>query len=228
MATSWFNQNPQVTPIPPSGAWIYPMGGNASNLLNATTTNSSTTVTINSPGTTMLAVGQPISGLNILANSFITVVGSTTVTINQATASSGAATGNVVTPNIQAGAVGSTTQNAAPFGGNYFYGYPSAAALALDTPGCPFFIPEAQTIIATFNFIPAPGVGIIGITSGTTAAQIQYLLGPTPTWTTFYTGTASATSYFKIETDGGNVRVNFPTTGGSFIYYRFRGLFPTF
>jgi predicted porin len=168
-------------------------------------------------------VGQPISGLNILANSFITVVGATTVTINQATASSGAATGNVVTPGLQAGAVGSTTQNAAPFGNNQFAGLPSAAALAADVPGCPFWIPESQSIFATFAFIPAYGEGNLSLTSGTTAAQIQQQTSA-GSWTTIFTGTASTTVWvLGVTFDYGNVRINFPVTAGSFIFYRFRG-----
>ena len=220
MGLNLFNQNPQITPIPPSGAWIYPMGGNAANLLNVTTANSSTAVTVNSPGTSMLAIGQTISGLNIAPGTTIAALpSSSSITLSQNTLSSGAGTGNV---NVQ----GLPGQQSAVFGNFQFYGFPSPAAQAADILGCPFYIPESQSLLANGTFIPSPGAGWLSLTSGTTAATVQ-IQTSAGSWTTIFTGTVSVAVFVRIETDGGNVRFNFPTTAGSFIYYRYRAI-PSF
>lgn len=213
-----FNLNPPITPVPASGAWIYSFGGNAANTLNATSTNSSSTLTINWPSTTALAVGQPISGLNILPNTTISVVGATTVTLSQNTASSGAATGAVTVIN------NSPLQSSA-FGGNTFYGIPSAAALAADVPGCMFYIPEAQTLLVSSTnsiFYPAPGEGYLALTNGaTTGSTIR--LNVNSVQTTLYTATVSVTTTFYITADGGNLNIQaLGATSPSFVYYRFR------
>jgi|SRR5215475_2201829 len=212
-----FNLNPAITPIPTAAAWIYAFGGNAANTLNATSTNSSTTLTINWPCTTALAVGQPISGLNILPNTTIATVGATTVTLSQATSSSGAATGAVTVINNYS--LGSTL-----FGSNTFYGFPAASAV--DVPGCSFFIPETQTLLISTTasvFIPAPGQGFLTIANGATTGSTIQLQTAAGTWTTFATATVSVTSGYYIGVDGGNVRINaLGAASATMVFYRWR------
>jgi len=209
-----FSDNPAFGPIPTAGAWIY-----SGIVQTGTTTNSSTALTGLTMGTSFMAVGQPISGLNILPNTTITViVSATAVTLSQATSSSGAGTGNIT--------IGQNPQAQSAFSFGSPYGVPSSALTPVT--GCDFAIPETQTIV--FNaaptalagtFIPAPGQGVMSLASGaTTGMSIQYQTAA-GVWTTIYTGTAAATSNFEVVCDGGNVRVTSPgTTNGTFTFYR--------
>lgn len=200
-----FNINPPITPIPAAAAWIY------NQFVQTGTTASSTTITVLSVGSGMLQVGQPVSGAGIPVGAVISsITNNTTIVISIAATAS--ASGVTLTfgsaPNV-----GSIYSNDA--------GWALPINTATDVPGCAFAIPEVQALNAGSTFVPAPGGGFISLTSGTTAMTIQININGT--WTSIFTGTASATSTFGlIACDGGNVRINCPTTAGSFTFYRYR------
>jgi hypothetical protein len=170
----------------------------------------------------MLAVGQLVSGTGIVNGTTISALGSATsgaLTLSQATTASASGTGVTLT-------FGPVPGLASVFTSAAWYGVPSPTLT--DVPGCPWAIPEAQTLLAGSTFIPAPGYGKIVLTSGTTVMTIQFQTAAS-TWTTTDSGTASAaSSYFTMFADGGNVRINCPTTNGSFIFYRLRGGAPIY
>src|ERR1700740_117294 len=194
-----FNINPAIGPIPAAAAWIYNQSVQTGN------TASTVNITALSVGTGMLQVGQPVSGTGIVPGTVIaTIVSNTQITINPAATSSGS---GVTLTFGSSPSTGSTFSNDA--------GWATPINTAVDVPGCDFAIPEVQALNAGATFVPAPGGGFISLTSGTTAMTIQ--LNINGTWTTIFTGTASATSTFGlIACDGGNVRINCPTTAGSF------------
>jgi hypothetical protein len=212
MAFTNFNINPAFTPIPTPAAWLY------SNFQQTGTTNSTTTVSALSVGTSFLVVGQPVSGSGIPAGTTIATISSgTQIILSQAATAS--ASGVTLTFGTAPGV------NSA-FSNNAFFGVP--APTATDVPGCAFAIPELQTINAGAVFIPAPGYGIMLLGTGTTtASSIQYQTA-SGTWTSFFTGSTSAGTYFQgINCDGGNVRVNIAgSAAATFTFYRFRS-FPT-
>lgn len=219
-AVAWFNQNPQLTPIPPAGAWIY------SGISQTGTLASSTAVTALSVGTSFLAVGQVVTGTGIVNNppTTIAAIGSgTAITLSQAATASGAQTLTFQgVPGLQSPA----------FSNFQFFGVPSPAAAALDIPGHPWAIPESQTINAGATFIPAPGgiaLFLMG-SSTTTAATIdcQFSAGA---WTAVYTGTVGSAAYSNpIDAfDGGNIRVNNRGSAAlAFTIYRWRGQNPIY
>lgn len=202
-----FNLNPPITPIPAAASWIY------NQFVQTGTTASTTAITALSTGTSMLIVGQPVSGTGIVPGTVISAIGSSTaLTLSIAATASGS---GVTLTFGSAPNVGSAYSNDASFATPIF--------TATDVPGCDFAIPETQTLNAGSTFIPAPGGGIISLTSGTTTGMgIQININGT--WTTIFTGTVSATSTFGfIACDGGNVRINQASaTVGSFTFYRYR------
>jgi hypothetical protein len=200
-----FNLNPPIGPIPAAAAWIY------NQFVQTGTTASSTAITALSVGTSMLQVGQPVSGAGIVPGTTIAAIGSSTA-LTLSIAATASASGVTLT-------FGSTPSSGSPFSNDA--GWPTPISTAVDVPGCVFAIPEAQTLNAGSTFVPGPGGGIIALTSGTTAMTVQININGT--WTSIFTGTASTTSYSGfIATDGGNVRINCPTTAGSFTFYRYR------
>jgi hypothetical protein len=201
-----FNINPAITPIPAAAAWVY------NQFVQTGNTHSNTTLDTLATGTSMLQVGQPVSGTGIAPGTTIaSITNSTTVVLSIAAT----ATGTGVT----------ITFGSAPSAGSAFSndaGWPVPISTAVDVPGCVFAIPEAQTLNAGSTFIPGPGGGFIALTSGTTAMTIQLQTGA-GSWTSIFTGTASTTSYSGfIACDAGNVRINCPTTAGAFTFYRYR------
>lgn len=220
MAVAWFNQNPQLTPIPPAGAWIY------SGISQTGTLASSVNVTALAVGTSFLAVGQVVTGTGIVNNpptTIAAIVSATAITLSQAATASGAQTLTFQgVPGLQS-----------PIFSNYqFYAVPSPAAAALDIPGSPWAIPESQTINAGANFIPAPGgLGMVLLGQGTTTApavQCQFSAG---VWTSVAVGLTTGTSYVAIPDafDGGNVRIANPGTAAlPFTIYRYRGQNPIY
>jgi hypothetical protein len=209
-----FPANPAVTPIPTAANWIY---SNYSGF-TATLANSSTAMTAINIGTSMLQVGQVVTGTGIVNNpptTIAAIVSATAITLSQNTTSSAAGTGVAV--NFQ----GVPGQQSPVFGNYPFYAEPLASAA--DVLGCAFAIPEVQVLNAGSTFIPAPGVGLLALASGTTAMTLQ-LQTAASTWTSIFTGTVSATTYMQglIDFDGGNVRINCPTTAGGFTLYRLR------
>lgn len=216
-AAMWnFVNNPGIAPIPTPAAWTY-----SGFTQTATLANSSTAVTALSIGTTMLAVGQVVTGAGIVNNppTTIAALGAATsgnLTLSQNTTSSAA--GTLISLTFQ-GVPGLQTSQ---FSQYPFFAVPSASAA--DVAGQTYYIPETQTLLAGANFVPANGWGILALTSGTTAMNLQFQTGPVGTWTTFYSGTVSVTTYLPGEyhLDGTNVRINCPTTNGSFTFYRLR------
>ena len=209
-----FPANPAVTPIPTAANWIY------SNYpgFTATLANSSTAMSAINIGTSMLQVGQVVTGTGIVNNPPTTIaliVSATAITLSQNTTSSASGTGVAV--NFQ----GVPGQQSPVFGNYPFYAEPLSSAT--DVVGCAFAIPEVQVLNAGSTFIPAPGLGLLALASGTTAMTLQ-LQTAASTWTSIFTGTASATTYYQglIDFDGGNVRINCPTTAGGFTLYRLR------
>jgi hypothetical protein len=200
-----FNINPAIGPIPAAAGWIY------NQFVQTGNTHSNTTLDTLATGTSMVMVGQPVSGTGIPVGTVVaSITNSTTVVLSQAAT----ATGTGVT----------ITFGSAPNAGS-IYSNDAAWALpintAVDVPGCDFAIPELQTLNAGSTFVPAPGGGPITLTSGTTAMTIQFNINGT--WTTVFTGTASASLTVSfVACDGGNVRINCPTTAGSFTFYRYR------
>lgn len=206
-----FNINPAITPIPTAGAWIY---NNISQ--QGTTSNSSTSVTALAVGTSFLQVGQPVSGQNIAPGTTIAAItGAQTITLNQNTLSSGGGTGTL-------------TFGSAPNTGSAFsndLGWATPLVTLTDVPGCDFAIPETQTIVAGASFVPAPGAGYISITNGATTGSTLQIQTGAGSWTTIFTATVSATTFFGglLVCDGGNVRFTAAgATNPSFTFYRFR------
>jgi len=88
------------------------------------------------------------------------------------------------------------------------------------TPGVPFHVPDAQTVLPSSSFVPAGGNGLV-ICGG--AGAIQYNINGT--WVTVATLTANQAFY--VMADGANVQWNNPT-GGSLIFTFYRELSPLY
>src|ERR1700721_1417098 len=91
-----FPANPAVTPIPTAANWIY------SNYpgFTATLANSSTAMTAINIGTSMLQVGQVVTGTGIVNNpptTIAAIVSATAITLSQNTTSRPVGTGVAVT-----------------------------------------------------------------------------------------------------------------------------------
>jgi hypothetical protein len=200
-----FNINPAIGPIPAAASWVY------NQFVETGNTHSNTTLDTLATGTSMLQVGQPVSGTGIVPGTTIaSITNATTVVLSVAAT----ATGTGVTITFGASpSIGSIFSNDASWA--------TPISTAVDVPGCAFAIPETQTLNAGSTFVPAPGGGFITLTSGTTPMTIQFFINSV--WTTIFTGTASVGSTFGlIACDGGNVRINCPTTAGAFTFYRYR------
>lgn len=221
MAVVNFSANPAITPFPAPANWIY---SNYSGF-TGTLANSSTAVTAINIGTSMLAVGQVVTGAGIVNNPPTTIAAipsASTLTLSQNTTASAAGTGIALTfqgiPGLQ-----STVFN------NFsFYAVPSPAAP--DVLGCQVYIPEQQILNASASFIPAPGLGLLTLGQMATTASVLQIQTSAGTWTTIFTGlTTGASSTGLVDLDGGNYRITAGTgalTGQSFIFYRLRN--PTY
>jgi hypothetical protein len=203
---------PGVPVIPAAVMWQNVTAGLAAATQSGTLTSTATTCT-SMTATNGLYVGMGISGTGITAGTTIAaIVSSTAITLSLPATASGAQTLtftlNDPNQSIWAGP---------PFGG---FASPSPAAIATDTPDCPFNIPDVQTLALGSTWVPAPGRGLMVLTSGTTPMTIQYNINGS--WTAVFTGTASVASTMYVMCDGVNVRVNCPTTAGSVTFYRER------
>jgi hypothetical protein len=104
--------------------------------------------------------------------------------------------------------------------------FPFRNPLSVPVLGGMFDVPDVQILAATGGqgaiYVPGPGRGVVTVASGTTtAAAIQYNINPTPTWTSIYVGTVSATVAFYVVTDGVSVRWNnLSATASTFTFYR--------
>lgn len=211
-----FRDNPAASPIPQAQKWIY---SNYSGF-TCTLANSNTAMTVINIGTSMLKAGQVVTGAGIVNNpptTISSITNGTTIVLSQNTTSS--ASGSGISVNFS----GIPGLQGTQFGNYGFYGVPDPADT--DVPGCPWAIPETQTLNAAATFIPAPGLGIVVLAQGTTSAPtVEFNLNPTPTWTTIFTGSISAatTSGF-VYFDGTNVRINNAGSAAcAFTIYRLR------
>lgn len=211
-----FVSNPGVTPLPTPANWIY----SGYSGFTATLANSSTAVTVVNIGTSMLAIGQVVTGAGIVNNPPTTIAGipsATTLTLSQNTTASAAGSGVALTfqgvPGLQA----------AQFSQYPFFAVPSPTAT--DIPGQTFYIPEQQIINAGASFIPANGYGFFSIGGmATTSTVIQIQTAPA-TWTTIFTGSTALTWSPTFQVDGANFRITAGTgalTGQSYVFYRYR------
>ena len=201
-------------PVPAPLAWVGPF------VLTGTLANTATTCTgiTNPPGTAGLFVGQTVSGTGITPGTTIAaIVSISAITLSQNTTSS--AVGAQTLTFGSGDPLSSVFSQPAGF-------FPFRNPLSVPVPGSMFDVPDVQILAATGGasaiYIPAPGVGVVTVASGTTAAAvIQYNINPTPTWTTIYTGTISATVAFYVRTDGVSVRWNnLSATASTFTFYR--------
>lgn len=97
--------------------------------------------------------------------------------------------------------------------------YATPLQTAVDVPGCPFYIPDVQSVpITTGVYIPAPGRGLVTCNG---AGLLQYQIGALGTWVTVFTFSATVGVY--VMADGGNVRFANTTAGILlFTFYRER------
>jgi hypothetical protein len=209
-----FNDSASFSPVPAPLAWV------GTYVLTGTLANSATTCTAitNPPGTLGLFVGQTVSGTGITPGTTIAaIVSATAITLSLNT------TASAVGAQTLTFAPGSPAQSAFAYQAGLF---PFRNPLSVPVVGSMFDVPDVQILAATGGqgaiYVPAPGVGLVTIASGTTAAAvIQFNINPTPTWTTVYTGTISATVSTWIETDGTSVRWNnLAATASTFTFYR--------
>ena len=214
MASTGFNDSASFGPVPAPLAWV------GTYVLTGTLSNTATTCTAitNPPGTLGLFVGQTVSGTGITPGTTIAaIVSATAITLSLNTTSSAAGAQTLTF------APGDPGQSTFAYQAGLF---PFRNPLSVPVPGSMFDVPDVQILAATGGqgaiYIPAPGRGIVTIASGTTtAANIQYNINPTPTWTTIFTGTISATVATYIVCDGVNVRWNNASaTASTFTFYR--------
>jgi hypothetical protein len=210
-ATFGFSE-PGVPVIPPAVMWQNVLAGLAA--AQAGTVISGATTCTAMTATNGLYVGMGISGTGIAPGTTIAaIVSGTAITLSLPATASGSPTLTFTLndPNNSIWAAG-------------FLGFPSPspASIATDTPDCPFNIPDAQNLVTSAVYVPAPGRGVVTIAGGTvTASTIQYNINGT--WTTIYTGTISATVGFYVMADGVNVRWQcLSTTNSVFTFYRER------
>lgn len=212
-----FINNPGVTPVPTPANWIY----SGYSGFTATLANSSTAVTVVNIGTSMLAIGQVVTGAGIVNNPPTTIAGipsATTLTLSQNTTASAAGAGVALTfqgvPGLQS----------AQFSSYPFFAVPNPAAP--DIPGNTFYIPEQQILNAGVSFIPANGYGFMSLGQMATTASTIQLQTAAGTWTTIYTGLTTGAAFSPCYNfDGANLRVTAGTgalTGQSYIFYRYR------
>ncbi|HTD17825.1 MAG TPA: hypothetical protein VK673_21760 [Chthoniobacterales bacterium] len=129
-----------------------------------------------------------------------------------------------------AGTTGSATVSFYPYDANQsvwagaFSGFsgPPQSAIVTDTPDCPFNIPDAQVVPTGTTFVPAPGRGVVTMsTFTTTAGGIQYNINGT--WTSVWLGSTAAASSAYTMADGVNVRWNnLGSAAVTFTFYRER------
>jgi hypothetical protein len=214
MASTGFNDSASFPLVPAPLAWVGPY------VLTGTLSNSATTCTsiTNPPGTAGLFVGQTVTGTGITPGTTIAaIVSISAITLSQNTTASAAGAQTLTF------AAGDPNQSIYAYQAGLF---PFRNPLSVPVPGSMFDVPDVQILAATGGatalYIPAPGRGIVTIASGTTAAAvIQYNINPTPTWTTIFTGTISATVSTYIVTDGASVRWNnLSATSSTFTFYR--------
>jgi hypothetical protein len=208
MAVSGFSDSAAFGPVPAPLAWVGPF------VLTGTLANSATTCTAitNPPGTAGLFVGQTVSGTGITPGTTIAAI----VSISAITLSLNTTSSAVGSPSLTFGP-GDPGQSVFAYQAGL---YPFANPLSVNVPGSAFQVPDIQLLAVNGTYVPAPGRGIVTITSSTTAATIQYNINPTPTWTNIFVGTASTTVATYIMCDGTNVRWNSPTTASTFTFYR--------
>ena len=203
-----FNDSASFSPVPAPLAWVGPF------TLTGTLSNSATTCTsmTNPPGTAGLFVGQTVTGTGITPGTTIAqIVSISAITLSQNTTSSSAGAQTLTF------APGDPNQSIYAYQAGLF---PFRNPLSVPVVGGMFDVPDVQILAAASTYIPAPGVGVCVIASGTTAATIQYNINPTPTWTNIYVGTASTSVGFYVRTDGVSVRWNSPTVSSTFTFYR--------
>lgn len=213
-----FPQAPGVGPIPAPAAWIY------SNYpgFTATLANNSTGIAAINIGTSMLAVGQVVTGAGIVNNpptTIAAITSATALTLSQATTATAAGSG--VALNFQ----GIPGMQSSVFGNYPFYGVPNPSAP--DVLGCAFDIPELQTLNASQNFTPAPGLGFFGLGAATTTGT-SIMANLNGTWTAIFTGSTTAAAFSGfLMADGANIRISVAAGGtGTFTFYRLRN--PTY
>ena len=200
---------PGVPVIPAAAQWL----ASVTTTQSGTETTGSTTIT-GLTATAGLSIGQQVTGTGIPNGSYITSIPSgTSIVINQA-----------------ATATGSNTLTFYPYDANQsnwagvFSGFsgPPAAAIATDTPDCPFNIPDTQPLAAAATYVPAPGRGVFTMpTFTTTAGALQYNVNGT--WTSVIIGSTAAVSWGYSMFDGVNVRFNnLGSASATFVLYRER------
>jgi hypothetical protein len=210
MASFGFNDSASFPLVPAPLAWVGPF------VLTGTLSNSATTCTsiTNPPGTAGLFVGQTVSGTGITPGTTIAaIVSISAITLSQNTTSSAAGAQTLTF------GPGDPNQSVFAYQAGFF---PFRNPLSIPVPGSMFDVPDVQILATATTYLPAPGRGIVTIASGTTtAAGIQYNINPTPTWTTIFTGTISATVGTYIVCDGASVRWNNASaTSSTFTFYR--------
>jgi hypothetical protein len=210
MASIGFNDSATFGPVPAPLAWVGPY------VITGTLSNSATTCTAmtNPPGTLGLFVGQGVSGTGITPGTTIAaIVSATAITLSQNTTSSAV---GAQTLTFASGDPGQSV-----FSGNAGF-FPFVNPLSVPVVGSAFNVPDVQILAAASTYVPAPGFGWVTIASGTTtAAGIQFNINPTPTWTTIFTGTVSATVGTWMMADGASVRWNNASaTASTFTFYR--------
>lgn len=212
-----FVNNPGIGPVPTPANWIY----SGYSGFTATLANNSTAVTAVNIGTSMLAIGQVVTGAGIVNNpptTLAAIPSPTTLTLSQNTTGSAAGAGVALTfqgvPGLQS----------AQFSQYPFFAVPNPAAT--DIPGQTFYIPEQQVLNASANFIPANGYGFFSLGQMATTASVLQMQTGVGTWTTIFTGTTSGATFSGVyNVDGANFRITAGTgtlTGQSYIFYRYR------
>src|SRR5215469_14913480 len=203
---------PGVPTIPPAVMWQNVQAGLSTATQNGTLTSGATTCT-SMTATNGLTVGMGITGTGIAPGTTIAaIVSSTAITLSLNATASGA----------QALTFTLSDPNNTIWAGPSSFPAPTPAAIAADTPDCPFNIPDAQNMTTSATYVPATGRGVVVMASGTVAAsKIQYFVNGS--WVDIYVGTISASTPFYVMCDGVNVRWQcLSTTNTTFTFYRER------
>lgn len=212
-----FVNNPGIGPFPTPANWIY----SGYSGFTATLANSSTAVTAVNIGTSMLAVGQVVTGAGIVNNpptTIAAITGATTLTLSQNTTGTAAGAGVALTfqgvPGLQT----------AQFSQYPFFAVPSPTAP--DVAGQTMYIPEQQVLNASASFIPANGYGFFSLGQMATTASVLQAQTGAGTWTTIFSGLTTGAAFTGVyNVDGANFRITSGTgalTGQSYIFYRYR------
>src|SRR5215469_8603917 len=156
---------PGVPTIPPAVMWQNVQAGLAAATQNGTLTSGATTCT-SMTATNGLTVGMGITGTGIAPGTTIAaIVSSTAITLSLNATASGA----------QALTFTLSDPNNTIWAGPSSFPAPTPAAIAADTPDCPFNIPDAQVLATTATYVPAPGRGVLVVAAGaTTPPAVQY------------------------------------------------------